>query len=112
MGKNAFMDHDSVIHNLSKKRKLDELKKRKKQKIMEDKLLPFAMNESDEQNKKDKHKKVEFNFGFNAGDVAENECAENKKNDDPGNGIIIKKKRKKKKDKTSKKKKKKRIIQL
>merc|ERR1719356_1282635 len=53
--KNAFMDHDSVIDKLSKKRKrnelneeneqLEEFKQRKKQRIVCDKLLPFQMND-------------------------------------------------------------------
>merc|ERR1712228_266688 len=95
---------DNVMGNLSKKRKLSqmnednikikEFKKRKKPKIVNNKLLPFEMNQ-DEKNKK-------FDFGFKP----RTENVEKQKLNDNEIGIVKKQSKKKKKKRKSNKKKK------
>merc|ERR1712080_128886 len=64
--KNAFINHDNVINKLTKKRTFDQLNnenkqieefhKKKKQKIIDNKLLPFRQNQNGDTN----HKPFDF----------------------------------------------------
>ena len=109
--KNAFMDHDKVIDKLSKKRKLsqmnednlqiEEFKEKKKQKIVQNKLLPFQKNEANDKNNK-------FDFGFKP--TAEN--IEKQREECDNNTGITRTELKKKKRKKKLKKRQKRTIQL
>merc|ERR1719384_2831645 len=84
--KNAFMDHDEAIHKLSKKRKLSQLnedelniqefKEKKKQKMMQQKMLPFQQKMENEKNNQNK---MDFNFNFKPLDIEKTENNHNER---------------------------------
>merc|ERR1712244_206127 len=96
--KNAFIDHDNVINKLTKKRTLDQMNnenkqieefhKKKKQKIIDNKLLPFQQEQNSNTN----------NFNFKPIDQKQNDIVDD-------NVVLLKNKKKcKKKGKKKKSK--------